>query len=145
MSRLTRCEQNLLGDTGMDHEFGSLLTGLPAGLHEEQISALLATPHLRVERIVSTGQASPPGFWCDQDWGEWVLLVAGAAAVEIEGEPAPRLLSPAITSICPHIAAIVSPGPPRPRQPSGSPCIIFLLPLGASLMEEQGCPPLPLT
>src|SRR5689334_503362 len=78
----------------MDHEFGSLLTGLPAGLHEEQISALLATPHLRVERIVSRGQASPPGFWYDQDWGEWVLLVAGAAAVEIEGEPAPRLLSP---------------------------------------------------
>ena len=30
---------------------------------DEQFTALLNEPGLRVERIVSTGQASPPGFW----------------------------------------------------------------------------------
>jgi hypothetical protein len=35
---------------------------------------------LRVERIVSLGQASAPGFWYDQAEGEWVLVLAGAAS-----------------------------------------------------------------
>ena len=48
----------------------------------------------RVERIVSRGQASPPGFWYDQDWTEWVIVLAGAAAILIEGESAPRRLAP---------------------------------------------------
>jgi cupin 2 domain-containing protein len=47
-----------------------------------------------VERIVSTGQGSPPGFWYDQDWTEWVILLAGAARLLIEGEGAPRTLQP---------------------------------------------------
>ena len=47
-----------------------------------------------VERIVSTGQASPPGFWYDQDWAEWVLVVAGHAGLLIDGEAAPRVLGP---------------------------------------------------
>ncbi|HEY6434435.1 MAG TPA: cupin domain-containing protein, partial [Acetobacteraceae bacterium] len=43
-------------------------------------------------RIVSTGQASPPGFWYDQDWDEWVVLLAGSAGLQIEHEPAVRAL-----------------------------------------------------
>jgi cupin 2 domain-containing protein len=37
---------------------------------EEQSEELLARPGLKIERIVSTGQASPPGFWYDQAWDE---------------------------------------------------------------------------
>jgi len=73
---------------------GNLLADLPAGLAEEELRTLLTTPGLRIERIVSTGQASPLGFWYDQDWAEWVLLLAGQAALLIEGEAAPRLLEP---------------------------------------------------
>ncbi len=40
---------------------------------------------LRIERIVSCGQAPPPGFWYDQDEGEWVLVLRGRAGLEIEG------------------------------------------------------------
>jgi cupin 2 domain-containing protein len=47
---------------------------------------------VRIERIVSTGQASPPGFWYDQPWTEWVLLLAGAAGLLFEDEPTPRPL-----------------------------------------------------
>ncbi|UEM23416.1 cupin domain-containing protein [Skermanella mucosa] len=50
------------------------------------ITRLLAMPSVRVERIVSHGQVSPPGFWYDQDEGEWVLVLAGSAVLEVEGE-----------------------------------------------------------
>jgi cupin 2 domain-containing protein len=73
---------------------GNLLAEVPASLAGEELRALLTTPELRIERIVSTGQASPPGFWYDQDWAEWVLVVAGQAGLLIEGEAGPRVLEP---------------------------------------------------
>ncbi len=56
---------------------------LPAGAME-QVTALLERGGVRIERIVSHGQASPPGFWYDQEEHEWVLLVRGAARLEYE-------------------------------------------------------------
>jgi cupin 2 domain-containing protein len=60
----------------------------------EQITELLSCPHVKVERIVSRGQASAPDFWYDQDWAEWVLVLAGSAGLMIEGESAARNLAP---------------------------------------------------
>lgn len=69
----------------------------------EQVLDLLSRPGLRIERIVSTGQASPPGFWYDQPHAEWVLLLQGEASLAFEGEPAPRLLKPGdFVDIAPH-------------------------------------------
>jgi cupin 2 domain-containing protein len=45
----------------------------------EVFTALLETPHLRVERIVSTGQTTPVGEWYDQSQDEWVVLLQGRA------------------------------------------------------------------
>jgi cupin 2 domain-containing protein len=73
---------------------GNLFDDVPATLAEETLRTLLVTPDLRIERIVSIGHASPPGFWYDQDWAEWVLVLAGQAGLLIEGETAPRLLVP---------------------------------------------------
>lgn len=58
----------------------------------EQVVELLSRPGLSIERIVSTGQASPPGFWYDQPQAEWVLLLRGEASLAFEDEPAPRLM-----------------------------------------------------
>jgi len=41
----------------------NLLFPLPDGGAAECVDTLLARPGLRLERIVSYGQASPPGFW----------------------------------------------------------------------------------
>ncbi len=60
----------------------------------ELFDELLARPGLRIERIVSTGQASPPGFWYDQADGEWVVVVSGEARLLIAGEPQARALRP---------------------------------------------------
>jgi cupin 2 domain-containing protein len=75
-------------------ETENIFADLPAALPAEAVSILLTAPRLRIERIVSAGQASPPGFWYDQAEGEWVLLLAGAARLSIEGEAAPRDLRP---------------------------------------------------
>lgn len=45
-----------------------------------------------VERIVSGGQSSPPGFWYDQEWDEWIMVVAGAAELEFENPAAEERL-----------------------------------------------------
>lgn len=68
------------------------LFDLPAAGAGEQFTELLAWPGVRIERIVSHGQASPPGFWYDQEWGEWVVVLAGSAGLLIAGEPEARVL-----------------------------------------------------
>ena len=76
-------------------EVSNLLAGLPAqALAEEQTTALVVRPGLRIERIVSTGQATPQGEWYDQEAEEWVLLVAGRARLRIDGEASDRTLAP---------------------------------------------------
>ncbi|MFL9823836.1 cupin domain-containing protein [Rhodoplanes sp. SY1] len=73
---------------------GNLFAGSETRRAEEVIATLLATPDLKIERIVSHGQASPPGFWYDQAWGEWVVLLSGTATLRFEKEAAPRDLRP---------------------------------------------------
>jgi len=71
------------------------LLALPEGdLSNEFCETLLQRPGLRVERIISSGQSTPPGEWYDQAWDEWVLLVSGAAYLQLEGEREPRRLLP---------------------------------------------------
>ena len=73
---------------------GNLLRAIPAAGSEEEFSTLLVRPGIRIERIVSWGQSSPPGFWYDQNSTEWVFLISGSAALLIEGESEPRVLRP---------------------------------------------------
>jgi cupin 2 domain-containing protein len=95
---------------------GNLLAGLPRAGPEEQTRELFSSPAVRIERIVSTGQASPPGFWYDQDWDEWVLLVSGEAVLRIETEPAPRTLQAGdyvlLPAHCRHRVEWTTPGKP---------------------------------
>ena len=73
---------------------GNLLADLDPDPAAERFTELLARPGLRIERIVSLGQASPPGFWYDQPSGEWVVLLRGAAGLRFADEPGPRRLAP---------------------------------------------------
>ena len=71
---------------------GNIFASLPRNAAQEQITALLATGNVRIERIVSHGHTSPEKFWYDQDWAEWVIVVQGSAELLFEGESAPRVL-----------------------------------------------------
>ncbi len=75
-------------------ETGNLFAGVPAQLDAELFDTLVEVEGLRLERIVSTGQATPVGEWFDQDRDEWVVLLDGAAEVLFEGEAGPRPLAP---------------------------------------------------
>jgi len=63
-------------------------------LPDEEIVELLSARNVRIERIVSTGHASALDKWYDQDWAEWILLLAGSAGLIFEGESEPLLLEP---------------------------------------------------
>lgn len=78
----------------------NLFADLPAHANTEHFTTLLDNPHCRVERIVSFGQTSPDGFWYDQAWDEWVLLLTGAAELDLDGRmvalaPGDHLMIPA--------------------------------------------------
>ena len=73
-------------------ESGNLFADIPARLTREEITTLLSTPALRLERIVSCGQASPPGFWYDQPQAEWVIVLAGSARLRFADEADDRSL-----------------------------------------------------
>jgi cupin 2 domain-containing protein len=59
---------------------------------DETIAGVFEREGLRIERIISNAHASPPGFWYEQDWSEWVILLAGSAGLRFEGETEPRPL-----------------------------------------------------
>jgi cupin 2 domain-containing protein len=73
---------------------GNLFSDSGPRLAQEQTTEILSTADLRIERIVSFGQASPPGFWYDQDRPEWVVLLAGAASLRFADEDSSRELKP---------------------------------------------------
>jgi cupin 2 domain-containing protein len=70
----------------------NLFLPLPDASAAERVDRLLTRPGLRIERIVSQGQASPPEFWYDQAEAEWVLVLSGAARLRFADETEARLL-----------------------------------------------------
>lgn len=62
---------------------GNIFTLPPGTPGEEFLETLAARPGCRIERILSRGHASSPGFWYDQQEDEWVLLVSGSARLEL--------------------------------------------------------------
>jgi len=71
---------------------GNILEHVLRDALDEEFTELVAAEGVRIERIVSTGQASPPGFWYDQPQAEWVIVLAGSAAIAFDGEASPRTL-----------------------------------------------------
>ena len=60
-------------------------------IKEERFDKLLEKEGILIERIISTGQVSPPGFWYNQDQDEWVVLIQGIAELEFEDGKKVRL------------------------------------------------------
>lgn len=63
----------------------NLLEGIPAALAKEWSERLSGNDRARVERIVSRGHASPPGFWYDPSETEWVVVIRGRARLRFDG------------------------------------------------------------
>lgn len=72
----------------------NLYAAIPVDTGREAFDDLVDVPGLRIERIVSHGQNSPPGFWYEQDEDEWVIVLRGSAALQVEGQDALIVLEP---------------------------------------------------
>ncbi|MFO1151101.1 MAG: cupin domain-containing protein [Alsobacter sp.] len=77
----------------MSRPLGNLLADLPDASVAEVFEDLCGRDGVRIERIVSHGQATPVDHAYDQPHHEWVLVLAGAAGLWLEPE-GERILRP---------------------------------------------------
>lgn len=63
----------------------NLYQDIPDQFSGEIAETLLEDSDVRIERIISSGHSSPPGFWYEQNEDEWVLLLKGCAVLEFTG------------------------------------------------------------
>jgi len=63
----------------------NIFSSIPTDIPQELFENILTTDSFRIERIVSQGQASPEGFWYDQEQNEWIILLKGRAGLLFEG------------------------------------------------------------
>lgn len=68
----------------IENIFNSPKTPSASVVTEEVFEKLLSTSCFTLERIVSTGQSTPPGQWYDQSQDEWVILLSGSAGLSFE-------------------------------------------------------------
>lgn len=59
----------------------NIFKNIPASMHSEITEILALKGSVRFERIVSTGQVSPEGFFYDQDEDEFVIVVKGKSVM----------------------------------------------------------------
>jgi cupin 2 domain-containing protein len=92
----------------------NLFQQIPGHIPQEIQEVLLATDAFRLERIVSRGQATPPGEWYDQEGHEWVILLSGSAGLRFAGETAIRVMQPGdyvhLPAHCRHRVEWTDPG-----------------------------------
>ncbi len=75
----------------------NIFSSIPEHIQEEIFKDLLKTDHIRIERILSQGQASPAKGWYDQAEHEWVMVLEGSGVLLLktaENHTGQRRLSP---------------------------------------------------
>ena len=78
--------------------------GIPEEIPDEIFEEIFKTKNIKIKKIVSYGHFSPKNFWYDQDFGEWVFLVKGAARILFKGDEKPvKLLPGDYLNIAPHL------------------------------------------
>lgn len=65
---------------------GNIFAPLPDARDGEVFTPLLERGRVRIERIVSHGQATPVDAPFVQDADEWVVVLRGSAVLRIEGQ-----------------------------------------------------------
>jgi len=64
----------------------NIFSEIPNSINGEMFEIMIRNEHFILERIISSGQATPPGEWFDQDTNEWVILLRGGAGLIFEDE-----------------------------------------------------------
>lgn len=75
-------------------ERGNIFKGIPTRIPDEILEVIVDNGTVRIERILSCGQATPEGEWYDQDRNEWVMVLKGSAGIIFEGDKEAVTLAP---------------------------------------------------
>jgi cupin 2 domain-containing protein len=67
----------------------NLFDAIPPKLTDELFSTIHRAKNFHIERIVSQGHCSPPGFWYDQIEHEWLIVLEGSASIQFQNETEP--------------------------------------------------------
>jgi len=67
-------------------KFDNIFSEVPYFMQDEISETLLRAEHFKLERIISSGQATSPGKWFDQNTNEWVILLSGSAGLRFDDE-----------------------------------------------------------
>lgn len=78
----------------MNDSANNIFKQIPNILKDELTEVILAQKAIKIERIVSKGHSSPPGFWYDQDMDEFVILLKGSAGLLFEGKDDTTVMGP---------------------------------------------------
>ena len=62
----------------------NLFDFIPKDTGDEIFNELVRADHVRIERIISRGHASPASGWHDQEETEWVVVLKGAAIITFD-------------------------------------------------------------
>lgn len=65
----------------MKPDCSNIFSNIPSQLPEELFECLLERDNVHIERIVSRGHVTPEGYWYDQAFDEWVMLLQGQAVI----------------------------------------------------------------
>lgn len=84
---IQRCEMETL-------KTGNVFSDVPKEIPKEIFEDLLSRPPLRLQKIVSAGQSTPPGEWYKSNTDEWVILLSGGAKLFYEGDTNVRNMQP---------------------------------------------------
>ncbi len=68
----------------MEIELNNIFEHIADDINEEIFDVLLKRNNIKIERIISNGQASPETGWYDQAQNEWVIVLSGEAIVDFE-------------------------------------------------------------
>jgi cupin 2 domain-containing protein len=61
---------------------------------DEIFETMLRRDHFKLERIISSGHATPPGEWYDQEMDEWIILLSGRAGLIFDHETEVLVMQP---------------------------------------------------
>lgn len=67
---------------------GNIRSTIPEQIPHEITEILAGSQAVKIERIISRGHCSAEGFWYDQDYNEWVLLLQGKASLTFADQSA---------------------------------------------------------
>lgn len=63
----------------------NIFSALPTTPQKDELfETILENEHIKLERIITTGQITPQGQWYDQAQDEWVMLLQGEASILFE-------------------------------------------------------------